>query len=110
MPSDKNDLSVHRLALEALDEDALKRILQQSSGGDTDQDAVRALRQIIADDIVGIADDAASYARRRARAPTPDDVAAVADRRCDCRCGSRDSSSGARLLPPMQPQYMEFDT
>lgn len=110
MSPDKDDPSVHRLALEAIDEDALARILEQSSGGYSDEDAVRALRQIIADDIVWIADDAASYARRRARAPTADDVAAVADRRCDCSCESRASSSGARLLPPMYPAYTMFDT
>lgn len=109
MPSDKDDSAVHRLALEAIDGDALERILEQSSGEDTSRDAARALRQIIADDIVWIADDAASYARRRARAPTADDVATVADNRCDC-CRKRGSSSGARLLPPMYPAYTKFDT
>ena len=110
MAHDKNEPSVHRLALEAIDEATLDRILQRASGEDTDRDAARALRQIVADDIVEIADDAASFARRRARAPTPEDVASVADRRCDCCCGSGGSSSGARRLPPMYPAYSKFDT
>lgn len=68
--------SIHEKAKEAIDEDVLAEVLEQTVGAECEQDVVEALREVTADEIVADARAAARYARHRGRGDslTADDV------------------------------------
>lgn len=80
--------SIHEAAREAIDEDELARVLALAADGECGEDAVVALREVAADEIVADALAAARGARRRGRPPTGDDVGNAADERRECCPGS----------------------
>ena len=86
-----HDRSIHRIALDALDPDALREVLEQAGGEDCEKEAVHALRQVLADVLVSFTFGSVDRARRRAREVTAEDVATVADGHdgCCCSCGGR---------------------
>lgn len=86
-PDDRN--SIHEAAKEAIDEDALARVLELAAGSDCEQDAVEALREVAADEIVTDVLVATGRARRRSRLPTGEDIGVAADERQVCCCEPR---------------------
>lgn len=84
MRKSENGRPIHRLARNAVDEDALAEILELASDEECNREAVDALRAIIVDEIVDLAFASTWYARRRGRHPTGDDVAEVKESRCEC--------------------------
>nr|NIS36921.1 hypothetical protein [Actinomycetota bacterium]NIU71401.1 hypothetical protein [Actinomycetota bacterium]NIW33347.1 hypothetical protein [Actinomycetota bacterium]NIX25465.1 hypothetical protein [Actinomycetota bacterium] len=66
--------TVKAAAREALDEEALERVLALASGGNYEDEAPTALREIATDEIVALVLAGASYARRRGRDLTADDL------------------------------------
>lgn len=75
---------MHEAAREAIDEAQLAEILEQATDGAYDEDAGRALREVLADEIVAISRAAIDRARRRGNPLTGDDVGDAADERLSC--------------------------
>lgn len=90
-----DDGSIHRAAYEAIDEDALERVLELAAGDDCDPEAVAALHTVAADTLVADALAAAGAAGWRGRFPTGDDVGDAAERRRSCCEGT----TGIKLEP-----------
>lgn len=80
--------SIHTAAREAIDEAGLAQVLELAGAGGCGDDAVEALREVAADEIVADALAASKHARWRGRPPTGSDVGAAADERRDCCPGS----------------------
>lgn len=68
-------VTIHEAAKEAIDEDALARVLALAAGGKFEDEAPTALREIATDEIVAIALGGAARARRRGRVLSADDLA-----------------------------------
>lgn len=73
--------SIHAAAREAIDEDDLAQVLELTAGEEYEQDAVAALREVTADELVADVLAATAHARRRGGPLTGADVGDAADRR-----------------------------
>lgn len=82
-PHDGGD-SIYDAAHDAIDEEALARVLELATGEGCDDEAVAALHAITAETLLADALAAAGYARRRGRLPTGEDVGSAADKRRSC--------------------------
>lgn len=89
--------STRDAARQAIDENALGRVLDLAAGEECDESAVQALHEVAVDEIVADAEAAARRARRRGRrVPTPDDVGDAADER--------------RRKPPGPPGHARYES
>lgn len=79
-----DDESIHRIARAAIDEEVLEELLEALSENEYEREAVDALTQVLADDIVCYLLQASNHARRRGRTLTGDDIGDAADRCCHC--------------------------
>lgn len=84
MRKSDNGQSIHRFVKDAIDEDALAAILEHASDAECNQEAVDALHEVLADEIIDLAFGASRFARRRGRLPTGDDIVDVKERQCEC--------------------------
>lgn len=80
--------SMHEAAKEAIDEAQLAEILEHAADGAYDEDAVDALEEVLADEMVAIVRSAIDRARRRGNQTTGEDIGDAADERVSC-CGDR---------------------
>lgn len=96
-PNERN--SIHEAAKKAIDEDGIAQVLELAGGEECGHDAVEALQEVIAEEIVADALGAAAHARRRGRSPTGEDIGGAADERRSC-CSQQEAvySSPRRLI------------
>lgn len=96
-PNERN--SIHEAAKKAIDEDDLARVLELAGGEECGHDAVKALQEVTAEEIVADALGAAAHARRRGRELTGEDIGGAVDERRSC-CSQQQTvhSSYQRLI------------
>lgn len=102
MSGEETPAQIHEVARQAIDEDALAEVLELTAGEACEADAVAALQEVIADEIVADAVAAAQRARRRGRLPTGDDVGDAADDRRVCYPPEVKNR-------PLKPAYTEIE-